>query len=337
MFVLCIAIAIPSLVAIPRSRAAPSQAELERAQARLLDLEREFQLISERYNLVQERFESIQVQIAVTSKNVDRVEARLGVKQDEAVRLARALYKGGSMIGVETILASGSINDLETRMTYLEASQEEQVKVFERLEVEAVVLEDMINDLERDRARAAAEKERLDDLRVRAEEKIAEQRDEVAELNTLIETAHRRAQRRRERATAVLLPPPPAGIEAKPAPPPNQRAGVAVDAALSQVGKPYVWGAAGPDSYDCSGLTMWAWAQAGVSLPHNSGAQYAATPRVDRSAVRPGDLMFFGSPIHHVAMYIGNGQMVEAPYSGQTVRVVAADRSDFVGAGRPGT
>lgn len=337
MFVLCIAMAIPSLVATPRSRAAPSQAELERAQARLLDLEREFQLISERYNLVQERFENIQVQIAVTSKNVDRVEARLGVKQDEAVRLARALYKGGSMIGVETILASGSINDLETRMTYLEASQEEQVKVFERLEVDAIVLRDMIDDLERDRARAAAEKERLDDLRVRAEEKIAEQQDEVADLNALIEAAHRRAQRRRERATAALLPPPPAGIEAKPAPPPNQRAGVAVDAALSQVGKPYVWGASGPDSYDCSGLTMWAWAQAGVSLPHNSGAQYAATPRVDRSAVQPGDLMFFGSPIHHVSMYIGNGQMVEAPYSGQTVRVVAADRSDFVGAGRPGT
>lgn len=337
MFVLCIAMAIPSLVATPRSRAAPSQAELERAQARLLDLEREFQLISERYNLVQERFENIQVQIAVTSKNVDRVEARLGVKQDEAVRLARALYKGGSMIGVETILASGSINDLETRMIYLEASQEEQVKVFERLEVEAIVLRDMIDDLERDRARAAAEKERLDDLRVRAEEKIAEQQDEVADLNALIEAAHRRAQRRRERATAALLPPPPAGIEAKPAPPPNQRAGVAVDAALSQVGKPYVWGASGPDSYDCSGLTMWAWAQAGVSLPHNSGAQYAATPRVDRSAVQPGDLMFFGSPIHHVSMYIGNGQMVEAPYSGQTVRVVAADRSDFVGAGRPGT
>jgi cell wall-associated NlpC family hydrolase len=110
----------------------------------------------------------------------------------------------------------------------------------------------------------------------------------------------------------------------------------AVDAALSQIGKPYVYAAAGPDSYDCSGLTMWAWAQAGVGLPHNSGAQYAATPRVDRSDLEPGDLLFFGSPIHHVGMYIGDGQMVEAPYTGEYVRINSIDRSDYVGAGRPG-
>jgi cell wall-associated NlpC family hydrolase len=81
---------------------------------------------------------------------------------------------------------------------------------------------------------------------------------------------------------------------------------------------------------------MWAWAQAGVSLPHNSGMQYAATPRVAQSDWAPGDLLFFGSPIHHVAMYIGNGKMVEAPYTGSYVRVVSAYRSDYAGAGRPG-
>ena len=81
---------------------------------------------------------------------------------------------------------------------------------------------------------------------------------------------------------------------------------------------------------------MWAWGQAGVSLPHNSGAQYNATPRVARGDLEPGDLVFFGSPIHHVGMYIGNGQMVEAPYSGNSVRVVPIARSDYVGAGRPG-
>ena len=78
------------------------------------------------------------------------------------------------------------------------------------------------------------------------------------------------------------------------------------------------------------------WAQAGVALPHNSGAQYAATTRVDQSDWEPGDLLFAGSPIHHVGMYIGNGQMVEAPYTGAEVRVVSAYRSDYVGAGRPG-
>jgi cell wall-associated NlpC family hydrolase len=80
---------------------------------------------------------------------------------------------------------------------------------------------------------------------------------------------------------------------------------------------------------------MAAWAAAGVSLPHNSGMQYSATTRVSRDQIQPGDILFFGSPIHHDAMYIGNGQMVEAPRTGLTVRVVSIDRSDYVGAGRP--
>lgn len=78
---------------------------------------------------------------------------------------------------------------------------------------------------------------------------------------------------------------------------------------------------------------MAAWA--GVSLPHNSGMQYSATRRVSRDQLQPGDLLFFGSPIHHVGMYIGNGQMVDAPRTGLNVRVVSTDRSNYVGAGRP--
>lgn len=125
------------------------------------------------------------------------------------------------MIGVETILASESINEVETRFAYLRASQSEQVEVFERLDVERTVLNRLIDDLERDRSLAQREKQRLEELRVEAEAKIEDQRDEVAELNELIEAAHRRAQRREEAAAAVSLPAPPSGIEAHPAPPPN--------------------------------------------------------------------------------------------------------------------
>jgi cell wall-associated NlpC family hydrolase len=81
---------------------------------------------------------------------------------------------------------------------------------------------------------------------------------------------------------------------------------------------------------------MYAWGQAGVSLPHSAAMQYGVTTHVSSSALQPGDLLFFGSPIHHVAMYVGGGQMVEAPYTGAYVRVVSDSRSDFVGAGRPG-
>ena len=81
---------------------------------------------------------------------------------------------------------------------------------------------------------------------------------------------------------------------------------------------------------------MWAWAHAGVYLPHSAAMQYGMIKHVSSSDLQPGDLLFFGSPIHHVAMYVGGGRMVEAPYTGAFVRVVPAARSDFVGAGRPG-
>ncbi len=118
-------------------------------------------------------------------------------------------------------------------------------------------------------------------------------------------------------------------------PPARGSAAVAVRVAIAQVGKPYHWASAGPSSFDCSGLTMYAWGKAGVSLPHSSRQQYASVPHVARAALQPGDLVFYGSPIHHVGIYIGGGRMVDAPSSGRTVRVSGIDRSDYVGAGRP--
>jgi peptidoglycan DL-endopeptidase CwlO len=118
--------------------------------------------------------------------------------------------------------------------------------------------------------------------------------------------------------------------------PSAQGASRAVAVAMAQIGKPYVWGAAGESSFDCSGLMGFAWSAAGHSLPHSSRAQYSATRRVSRSELQPGDLLFFGSPIHHVGMYIGDGQMVEAPHSRALVRVRPYLRRDYVGAGRVG-
>jgi cell wall-associated NlpC family hydrolase len=96
----------------------------------------------------------------------------------------------------------------------------------------------------------------------------------------------------------------------------------AIAAAESRLGDWYVWGAAGPNTFDCSGLVMWSYAQAGVSLPHFSGAQYADTIHISISDVEPGDLVFPGDPGEHVAMYIGNGNIIEAPYTGAQVHIV---------------
>jgi cell wall-associated NlpC family hydrolase len=122
---------------------------------------------------------------------------------------------------------------------------------------------------------------------------------------------------------------------AAPAAAPTAAAQVAVDTALAQVGDPYVWAGAGPDSFDCSGLTQYAYAAAGISLPHSSSMQSGIGTPVSYDALQPGDLVFFYSPVSHVAMYIGNGQIVHAPYSGTTVQVAElAYMPDFAGARR---
>ena len=102
----------------------------------------------------------------------------------------------------------------------------------------------------------------------------------------------------------------------------SSAAAVAVAAAEGRVGDPYVWGAAGPGAFDCSGLVMWAYAQAGVYLPHYSGAQYDDTIHIPMSDLEPGDLVFPADPGVHVAMYIGNGEIVQAPYTGANVQIV---------------
>jgi peptidoglycan DL-endopeptidase CwlO len=111
--------------------------------------------------------------------------------------------------------------------------------------------------------------------------------------------------------------------------------GDVVDYAKSRIGCRYQWAADGPNSFDCSGLAMWCYRKVGISLPHSSREQIHSGQRVSKKDLEPGDLVFFGSPIHHVGIYAGGGEMIEAPYSGARVRYASAFRSDYAGACRP--
>jgi peptidoglycan DL-endopeptidase CwlO len=113
----------------------------------------------------------------------------------------------------------------------------------------------------------------------------------------------------------------------------NTVGGQALQQALSRRGDPYVWAAAGPGEFDCSGLVMWAFAQEGISLPHYTGAQWNSGMHVARNDLEPGDLVFFGADISHVGIYVGDGLMVDAPNTGAVVRVEPLF-SDYVGAVR---
>jgi peptidoglycan DL-endopeptidase CwlO len=110
-------------------------------------------------------------------------------------------------------------------------------------------------------------------------------------------------------------------------------AGVAVRYAYGAIGKPYAWAAEGPDSYDCSGLTLASWRAAGKSLPHNAAMQWDVVSHISRSSLRPGDLVFY-SGLGHVAIYVGNSQVIHAPTFGETVRLASVDMMTPYGYGR---
>jgi len=134
--------------------------------------------------------------------------------------------------------------------------------------------------------------------------------------------------------TTRPVPPPPPPPPGKP-PAPIAAAAKAVELAKTQLGVPYLWAGSDPeDGFDCSGLIMWAYAGAGKSLPHSSQLMANVTRHIAFTDLQPGDLLFYGSPIHHVGMYVGNGQMIEAPHAGANVRIASIWRSDLVLAGR---
>jgi cell wall-associated NlpC family hydrolase len=135
----------------------------------------------------------------------------------------------------------------------------------------------------------------------------------------------------------VVLDTPDPPPEAPSVPPPSSLSGIAVSAASSQLGVPYRFAAESPGvAFDCSGLTKYSWGKAGVYLPHQSAQQYASTPHVPKEDVQPGDLIFYKSPIGHVGIYIGNGQMIHAPSPGKFVMVATVYWNKVVGVSRPG-
>ncbi|MFF5605554.1 NlpC/P60 family protein [Streptomyces cellulosae] len=296
--------AATALGAVPAT-AAPQ----EDARAEVDRLYREAEKATEAYNAADERADALRREIADAQDGIARKQQRVNTMREALGSLAGSQYRSGGLDPALALLLSEDPED------YLR-----KASVLDRLGVHRTAelrkLRGTLRSLSQDRAEAAKRLGALERSRKAAaahkrtvEHKLAEAR----RLLNSLPAGERAAWDRASRAGRTDL----LGPGGAPA---SGRAAAAVAAARSALGRPYVWGANGPSGFDCSGLTQWAYAQAGVALPRTSQAQRYVGRQVPLSEARPGDLVLYRADASHVAMYMGNGQVIHAPYPGAPVR-----------------
>jgi peptidoglycan DL-endopeptidase CwlO len=349
-----LAVMITTADADPSSEEARSQ--LQQARERLEQLEGEFNAVVDDYNEAQEQLERAEARVGEAQAELERLREANDRLTATTASHARQMHKFGPTVEVATLLSAddpsaasekaavlrraltGRQADLET----LAATRTSMQAAEERLQEEQARAEDLAAEVEERRDEIEATIEAQEEEVARNERVLAAaiEREEAERQAREAEERRREAERRRqerERQQQTQTQSTSAPARAQSAPAPRANAQVAVDAALSKIGSPYRWGATGPNAFDCSGLMVWAWSQAGVSLPRTSASQFANLRRISRSELQPGDLVFAGSPrVHHVGMYIGNGQIVHAPRSGVPVQIRSMERSDLRGFARVG-
>ncbi|WP_406093480.1 NlpC/P60 family protein [Streptomyces sp. NBC_01013] len=314
--------------ALPGSAHADPAPTPAQVRAEVDRLYREAEVATEQYN-------GAEVKAAATAKSVDalRDEAarrteRLNTARDTLGSYAAAQYRSGGLDPAVQLALSSDPDQYLQRASYVD-------RAGERRATEVRTVQRQVADVAQVRAEAAGQ---LTELATRqaalkkhkatVRAKLAEARQLLARLSPAERASYDASEGGRGSAHADRSAP------RGSAQAPNARAAEAVAFAYTALGKPYVWGATGPSSFDCSGLTQAAYRSAGVSLPRTTYTQINAGRRVSRSELAPGDLVFFYSGISHVGLYIGNGQMIHAPRPGAPVRVAPIDQMPFAGATR---
>ena len=292
-----------------------SPPSLKELVAQATQLSNEVDSLGQQYDGLKIQLGHANSEVKIANQAAARAEAAMAGSQKAVAQLAAMGYMDGGMDPTLQMLTSGN-PDL-----FLS-----QASTVEQLDNEAGM---RLSTLQREQL--AAER-----AQVTAKEEIATANELQSEINGKVTTIHAKLDVLNSSAMSqamavfdqtgsypdIVLP------EA------TNVGTTALRAALTQRGKPYVWGAAGPNSYDCSGLVMWAFAQEGISLPHYTGDQWNSGMHVSRADLEPGDLVFFFADISHVGLYLGNGLMVDAPSTGQVVQVQPVFWDDYVGAVR---
>lgn len=328
-----------------------AQARARALRAAVDALQTKAELATEAYNAAYEALGQAVTANLVAQSALDRATLSVGTAGRTADRRVRALYmSGGAPALYATVLQGSSINDIFERLASVRA-----VVGGDRLAADAAAASVV------DKAAAEQRLAALADRQTRLEAAVASRAGEVrsllasttallsqadAQVRQLADDQRRAAEaaaaaaaqaalaRARQSAGGAALPTGGAN-------PPTAAAAVAIAEAERHLGQPYLWGGTGPAAYDCSGLTMTAYRAAGVYLPRTAAQQYSAGQPVGLAELAPGDLLFWASDlsnaatIHHVAIYLGNGQMIAAPHTGAFVRIEPVYLDGFFGAVRP--
>ncbi|MFE9683487.1 NlpC/P60 family protein [Streptomyces sp. NPDC006285] len=309
--------------------------ELTPAQvkAKVDKLYREAEVATEKYNGAKEESTKAAGRLGTLQDEAARRTDRLTSERDALGSLATAQYRSGGMDPSLGLMLSSDPDQYLDGAAFAERAGSRQASAVSRVRAQ-------LGEIERLRGAARVELTSLTarqaDLKRHGKTvtgKLAEARRLLARLSD--EDRTRIGADAPDTARASRSGPAPRALGAGPAATvPDSRAAAAVSYAYGKIGSPYVWGATGPDAFDCSGLTQAAYRAAGITLPRTTYAQIAAGRRVARSELRPGDLVFFYSGISHVGLYVGNGQMVHAPNPSAPVRMAPLDEMPFAGATR---
>ncbi|KJK59593.1 C40 family peptidase [Saccharothrix sp. ST-888] len=312
--------AAPGLPADP-----PSKQEVK---AQVDQLYEEAERASERFNAaeeyqkrLQDEADGLQGQVAVAQEELNRLRTDLGA-------VAAAQYRAGGIDPAVALMLDSDPDGYLSRARSLNQAAERQGATVRQ------VIDRQLR-LDQRRAETTAKLAELEEARRTLAESKQQIQQRLAQAQRLLnslgaaersrldaedaEAAEQRATRGTDR------------LDLGDQPPSSERAAVALAAALSRIGSPYVYGSTGPRTFDCSGLMYWSWRQAGVTLPRTSQAQLYAGRRVSLSEARPGDLVIFFRDMHHVGMYAGGGVVVHAPYPGARVRYESVNAMPVAG------
>ncbi|UWE12674.1 C40 family peptidase [Actinacidiphila bryophytorum] len=309
----------------------------DQVKAKVAALYEQAEQATEDYNGAKEQADTASSAVAALQDELARKTDQLNATRDALGTIAAAQYRTGGIDPLLQLALSSTPDTYLARASYLDQAGGRQSQALARLAVQqqdiAVTRAQAAGKLAalRDAQAAVADHKRTVNAKLAAAQALldrltAAQRAAVAASDGPAPAAGTPAPATRDNARVPLAP-----VTA-----PSSRAARAVAFAYRAIGLPYVWGATGPGSYDCSGLTQAAWRAAGVSLPRTTYTQINAGTRVSRSQLRPGDLVFFYSGVSHVGLYIGGGQMIHAPHPGSTVRIAPISEMPFAGAVRPG-